>query len=138
MSWLDVRVTKALIEAAAMMAAVKKATIRALKIAGFEIRQTAQESIESEPIRRRSSLPGQPPKTHRGNYLRRAILYSVEEDTETLVAGPSFNMVGTSARAHEFGGEYKGQEYPERPFMGPALEKNLQNIPLFWSNQVTS
>jgi hypothetical protein len=130
-------IKKLVFETAALMAAAKKATARALKIAGFEIRKSAIESIESVPTRL-PSFAGQPPHTHKGNYLKRAILYSVDEAEETAVIGPSIDKVGTSGKAHEFGGDYKGTEYPARPFMGPALKKNLRNIPLFWTSQINS
>jgi hypothetical protein len=39
------------------------------------------------------------------------------------VIGPRESVVGDVGRAHEFGGEFRGEDYPERPFMTPALDE---------------
>ena len=39
------------------------------------------------------------------------------------VIGPRASVVGDVGKGHEFGGEFRGEDYPERPFMGPALEE---------------
>jgi hypothetical protein len=77
---------------------------------------------KSRRSRQTGSPAGTPPYTERGE-LKNAILFDVAEDKSSAVIGPRFSRVGTSAEAHEFGGQYKGQEYPERPFMEPALER---------------
>jgi phage gpG-like protein len=71
-----------------------------------------------------ASPPGSAPYTKRGQ-LKRAIVYDVNKADQSAVIGPRASVVGLSAEAHEFGGTYKGSEYPERPFMGPALDKNI-------------
>lgn len=74
-----------------------------------------------------SSPVGQPPRTRRG-LLRRAIRFSADRQTQSAVIGPMESVVGGSASPQEFGGSYKGQNYEERPFMGPALERNLHRL----------
>ena len=37
--------------------------------------------------------------------------------------GPRASIVGEAGRAHEFGDEFRGDDYPERAFMWPALER---------------
>jgi hypothetical protein len=34
------------------------------------------------------------------------------------------------------GGEFRGHEYPERPFMAPALEKNLDRFAGDWAGSI--
>lgn len=86
----------------------------------FLIRQTAVQSITRADG---PSSPGRPPHTHRGNWLRRSIRYS--SDKQGAVIGTLFSVLGTAGAAHEHGGMFRGQRYDERPFMMPALEKNL-------------
>ena len=50
--------------------------------------------------------------------------------------GPEHAKVGRSASAHEHGGRYKGQRYPKRPFMGPALETTTERLPRKWAGSV--
>ncbi len=66
------------------------------------------------------SPPGTPPYTH-GGRLPAAIGYAVEGDT--AVIGTQYSKIGTGGEPHEDGGEYKGDDYPERRFMGPALDE---------------
>ena len=113
-------------------AAVRKADMRALSAAAYDIFRDAQESIEQSG---RRSPAGHPPHTRHGQ-LRRSLRYSVERDREMAAIGPRESMVGTSAMASEFGGNYRGGRYPTRPFMAPALEKNVKSIPSRWSAEV--
>jgi len=70
------------------------------------------------------SQPGKPPFTRKGS-LRRAIRFDANKLTGTAVIGPQFSLFGTAGHAHEFGGRFKENTYPERPFMGPALLGNI-------------
>lgn len=102
--------------------AAEKAARRAFAKAAYRIFRDAQSSIERST---NPSPPGEPPHTRRGQ-LKRAIRYDATKDG--AVIGPVASMVGTAGEAHEFGGGYRGQDYPERPFMGPALERELDNF----------
>lgn len=108
-------------------------SIKALGHAAAAIRLTARRSIKRSPT---YSDPGKPPHTRRG-LLREAVLYAVERDAVRAVIGPTYEKVGTSASAHEFGGRYRGDRYPARPFMGPALEAIRPRLPGFWAASVT-
>ena len=104
--------------------------------AAGRVRKTAQKSIEPAPKvgkvkrtkkgqkkpRRRTipSRPGTPVHTRSGQ-ARRAIQYAAETDNAFI--GPVYSKMGTSMEAHEHGGQYKGENYPERSVMGPALTK---------------
>jgi len=114
-----------------------KAAYKNLGHAAASIRKAEIESIH---FGKGPSTPGTAPHTHgkqftkahkeRKGELQRAILYVLED--ERAIIGPRFSVVGTSAMAHEFGGEYKGQEYPERPFARPAVDKNLDRFAKSW------
>jgi phage gpG-like protein len=99
-----------------------KAARGAFARAAFKIRQTAMASIENSP---NPSAPGQPPRTRRGQ-LRRAIIYHA--DVTGAVIGPRASIVGEAGAAHEFGGEHRGADFPERPFMQPALEEHVADF----------
>lgn len=103
----------------------KKGGVKSLAGAAALIRTTARRSI-----RKRKNLgpPGKPPRTKFGQ-LRRAIFFSVDKPRQVAVIGPSYDGVGRSGAAHEYGGRYKGRKYPKRPFMGPALEKSQDKLP---------
>lgn len=102
--------------------AADRAARRVFAKAAFRIMRDAQSSVErsAEP-----SAPSEPPHTRRGQ-LKRAIRYAAMKDG--AVIGPLESMVGVAAEAHEFGGGFRGQDYPSRPFMGPALERDLDNF----------
>jgi phage gpG-like protein len=107
-------------------------SFRSLAHAAAAIRLTARRSIRRS---KSCSAPGTPPHTRRG-LLRGAIVYGVEKYRDSAVIGPTYERVGTSAMAHEFGGRYRKERYPKRPFMGPALEKLTPRLPGFWAHSV--
>ena len=97
--------------------AADTATFRNFGHAAASIRKDAQSTIE------RSAGPspaGTPPHTRRG-LIKNAITFFA--DKEGAVIGPRFSRAGTAGEAHEFGGEYKGGNFPARSFMEPALER---------------
>ena len=111
----------------------KDGSVMSLGHAGAVIRLTARRSIRK---RKGRSQPGTPPSTRQGA-LRRAIVYAVEGNAERVVIGPDYAVVGDSARAHEFGGHYRGDRYERRPFMGPALLKTRDRLPEHWAGSVS-
>ena len=90
--------------------------------AAFRIFRDAQASIERSST---PSAPGSTPHTKRGQ-LKRSIRYDATKDG--AIIGPKASMVGTSGEVHEFGGSYRGGSFPERPFMGPALSRELDKF----------
>jgi hypothetical protein len=80
------------------------------------------------------SSPGTPPHTHRGAYLRRAVRFDANK--EGAVIGPMHSIVGEAGAAHEFGEEFRGQDYPERSYMGPALERNVPRFAQDWVGSI--
>lgn len=110
----------------------KQAAFKNLGHAGAAIRMTARRSIRKS---KNASPRDTPPNTRRGQ-LKRAIRYAVDKDAESVIIGPEYTIVGQSGKAHEFGGEYKKQNYPKRAFMGPALEKNERKLPKLWESSI--
>jgi hypothetical protein len=99
--------------------AADKAQAGYLRSVGYLVSLLAKKRIVRSSVK---APPGQPPTTRRG-LLRRAIRYAVAPDRQSVVIGPTHVLVGTAGQPHEHGGWYKGERYPPRPFMGPALEE---------------
>ena len=132
---------------------VKDAAARAnftnLTHAAAAIRLTARRSIKKAPKARgrdaqgrfksagktQPSSPGKPPHTRKGQ-IKRAILYAVERKAGRAFIGPTYEAMGMSASAHEFGGRFRGQRFRKRPFMGPALKENVPRLPRLWAGSV--
>jgi phage gpG-like protein len=110
----------------------KDGSIKNLAHAGAAIRLTARRSIRKSKA---PSTPGTPPHTRKGQ-LRRSILYAVEKNKTRVVIGPAHNIAGTSGMAHEFGGRYRKERFPQRSFMGPALMKQKDRLPKMWAGSV--
>jgi len=110
----------------------KRANIESLGHAGGAIRLAAVRSVR----KRKGPAPqGEPPHTHTRR-LPRAIKYAVEKQRQVVVIGPDVESFGTAGKAHEHGGKFRGERYPKRPFMGPALEKTKDRLPKFWAGSV--
>lgn len=92
--------------------------------AAAAIAKDVRRTVRNAPT---PSAPGKPPRSRRG-LLRRAIRYHVDPVKQSAVIGPRKSVIGGAASVHEFGGSYKGDSYPERPFMAPALERNLRRL----------
>lgn len=141
-------------------AAVTNGAFKSLSHAGAAIRKTAQQSMREA---KGPSPPGTPPHVHTGR-LRRSILFAVDKQKHELVVGPSYDKVKIGGRPSwlaqmlEHGGTFqrrmdpkrsrrgrprKGEEvrrisvtYPARPFMAPALAKNLARFHREWQGAI--
>lgn len=99
--------------------------------AAAKIRKTAFGLIRTG---KQASSPGAPPRTRRRRLLKKSLRFDANKDG--AVVGPRHSIVGESGAAHEFGESYKGQDYPERPFMSTAFEQNLNRIPDEWEGAI--
>jgi hypothetical protein len=104
--------------------AVEKAKAGSLPAVGYLISTLAKQKIQRSKT---PSQPGTPPATRKG-LLKKAIRYAVASDKQSVVIGPTASLVGKAGMAHEFGGKYRGQKFPERSFMGPSLDEALPRI----------
>jgi phage gpG-like protein len=115
-----------------VLKAARKGSIQSLGHAGAAIRLAARRSIKKN---KKASMAGSPPNTRKGR-LRNAIKYALQHAAQSVVIGPDAAVAADSGKAHEFGGHYRRENYPRRPFMGPALEKIRPRLPGFWAGSI--
>lgn len=117
--------------AAPVEKAVEQAAFRNFGHAAAAISKDVKQSLQTAAG---PAPAGQPPHTHKGAFLRRAIRYA--SDKEGAVIGPMASVVGEAGAAHEFGGSLHGTDYPERPFMQPALERAIPRFAGEWAGSI--
>ena len=115
--------------------AAKSAEFRNLGHAAASVRKDAVASIEPSDD---PSPPGEPPHTRgkgkRRRVLPRAIRFAIADGT--AVIGPRASMIGQAAEPHEHGGTYRGQAFPRRPTMLPALQRAAPRIGSRWAGTI--
>jgi len=138
--------------------ATDKGAYKTLRHAAFSIRKSA---IESMVFAKGPSKAGTPPHAHKGR-LRRSILVA-QDDKGEVVVGPSYSRVKVGGRPPwlaqmlEHGGTFtrrkkrqnrgrpkKGEApqpmqtvtFPARPFMQPALQRNLARFHREWKGAI--
>lgn len=114
--------------------ATEKAAYSNLKHAAYSIRKDASKSILHRKDKRKSSPEGSPPFQHRPGFLRRALWTAV--DQFSAVVGFRKSIIGMVAATHEHGLTEEGRQYPERPTMRPALERNLSRFHRDWRSSI--
>lgn len=126
---------------AAVTSAADRGTRKVLSKFGAFVRQTAKTSIRK---RKAVSEPGQPPSSHTG-LLKRNIFFVFSPETRSVVIGPILLNQRTDApRLLEHGDTVVRRRrnrrvrmtYEARPFMGPAFEREQQQLPALWKNSV--
>ncbi len=120
---------------------VNRAERRVLSKFGAFVRRGAKSSIRQ---RKSVSKPGQPPSSHSG-LLRKTIFFVYEPARKSVVIGPIELNRGTQApQLLEHGGSVVRRQnkrrirmvYRLRPFMGPALKRELPKLPAMWRDSV--
>jgi len=105
--------------------AAEAATRRYLfKAAGY-LGTVARQSIRRSG---RPAAPGRPPHTQTGR-LKNAIRFYVDRARQLALIGPTVDVVGIAGAEHEHGGRRRAEDFPPRPFMGPALQKTRPKLP---------
>ncbi|MEW6249203.1 MAG: hypothetical protein AB1716_01025 [Planctomycetota bacterium] len=143
---LTMRIKDLFFDKATVLRAVDKAKRAVLSKAGAFIRTTARRSIRAK---KGSAPPGQPPHSHEGS-LRRLILFGYDPGNDSVVIGPVGFKRSTAPNVLEFGGKTEVKRrrrgkvvktratIQERPYMGPALEKERPKLPKRWAGSVKS
>ena len=104
---------------------------------------------------RKSSRPGEAPAAPRSSPLNKLTFFSYDPRSDSVVVGPVGFRNSTAPNTLEFGGratvtrrrrrprndgkrviESRRVRIEARPYMGPALKKELPGIPRAWSNSV--
>lgn len=116
----------------AILKKMRIAALRNLGLFGGLTRKFAQQSIKISP---KYSDPGSPPHSRKG-LLKKAIIYAVDKEAQEVVIGPSANVIADAGHPHEFGGAFRGDIYPARPFMVPAMKRTIPAMDKIWANSI--
>lgn len=88
----------------------------------------------------RSSRPGQAPAASRSSPLNRLVFFSFDRSTQSVIVGPVGFKGSRVPEILEEGGKTRiGKRrvtIAPRPYMGPALRKEVENMPRRWRNSV--
>ena len=148
---IDMRMKSLFFSTKAVTSRVDAATRRVLSKFGAFVRRTAKGSIRK---RKRASKPGQPPSSHTG-LLKKFIWFGYEPNRHSVVIGPA-KLTSKNSEAPEkleHGGtatltEDKWVGYRKkkrikrnvhiaaRPYMGPAMNKEIPKLPDMWANSI--
>jgi len=133
------KITHLFFDSAKVVRSVDQSTRKVLSKFGAFVRRTAKQSIRK---RKTSSAPGTPPSSHTG-LLKRFIFFGYEPQKRSVVIGPTRlteNNRGQAPSILEYGGrttvDKKRVKISDRPFMGPAFEKEKPNLPSMWKDSV--
>jgi hypothetical protein len=122
--------------------AEEKATFENVRQAAYSIRKDAVSTIKRKPRKSQAASPaGQPPLTRgtRGKNLRSAIYVGADMSDKqfaSALVGPRASFVGIAGEVHELGKSRGGTDFPERPFMRPALLRAVPRLPQQWSGTI--
>lgn len=134
-----------------VISAVGVASAKNMSRAGSFIQRAARSSLRR---RKSASPPGQPPSVHTKDRVAtlKNIWFTFDPVNKSVVVGPmklnSTSLVGsdqpTVPALHEYGGTAvvgKGQRkrrarYAPRPFMGPAMQRELPKFEGLWASSV--
>ena len=134
-----------------VISAVGVATAKNMSRAGAFIQRAARSSLRR---RKSASAPGQPPSVHTNDRVAtlKNIWFTFNPANTSVVVGPlklgSSRLVGsdqpTVPALHEFGGvavvgngnRRRRARYAARPFMGPAMIKELPKFEGLWADSV--
>lgn len=124
-----------------VLKAEKNSAYSILSNLGAKIWRRAKTSIKPS---KKTSLPGKPPRSHTGT-LRDLILFAYDESHRSTLVGPTLSNRPTGAPATlEYGGEVMMEIHgqmerkyiKQRPYMYPAMEKELAKMPPMWRNSI--
>ena len=137
----DIRVKEVFFTSKKVIEATDAATRQVLSRFGAFVRQRARTSIRK---RKAISEPGNPPSSHTG-LLRNGIFFGYDITSRSVVVGPvplrgrrpvappALEYGGTSSTPGTFSRTFNVRA---RPYMRPALRKELPGLPRLWKNSV--
>ena len=117
-----------------VIAAKDKGAYRSFSHAAASIRRDAADSILKRKDKRKASPPGTPPLTH-AEFAKKAIWF--EATKEGAVVGFRKSIIGLVGAIHEHGLTEEGRQYPPRPTMAPALERNIERFHRDWQHSIS-
>jgi len=117
-------------QAERVIEAAKKGAYKTFRHAILSIRKDASKSIKQRKDKHKKSEAGSPPTQHKPGFLKRALWGHWDE--EGGMTGFRASRVDEVAATHEHGLREDGRDYPERPTMGPALERNVERFHRDW------
>lgn len=140
---------KAFFDRKAVIDALDDAKLKALSKAGAFVRTRSRSSIRK---RKGSSIPGRPPSSHTG-LLKNNIFFAYDSARNSVIIGPAkLNKPTTAPEVLEHGGtttvtrlrhrngkltrQSTRVRVEARPFMLPALQKEMPNFPSLWANTI--
>ena len=131
-----------------VVAATDKAARTVLSKIGAYIRREAKSSIRPGGKKGKTSLPGEPPRSQTG-LLKRFLFFGYDTSSQSVVVGPAKlgGIKGKDApHTLEYGGSTEATSFytkntkrvtiAARPYMTPALNKNLPKLPAMWANSI--
>jgi len=134
----------------AVIKAADKQTRAVLSKFGSFVRRTAKGLIRNAGKKGASSRPGQPPKSHNG-MLKKFLFFVFDPARQSVIIGPA-KLNGTISdncpAVLEKGGTTKVRVWQNhqkvvkkvhveaRPYMGPAVSKEIKQLPSLWANSV--
>lgn len=141
--------SKTFFDAPKVISSLDKTTRKAFAKFGAYTRMVAKRSIRKAGKRSKTSMPGKPPKSHEGT-LKKLIFFAFDWASRSVVIGPKKSKKGNVPHVLEHGGKITINTWDAkkkksirttahikaRPFMGPAMEKANEKLPLFWQNAI--
>lgn len=116
----------------AVIKATTKAERRVMSRIGAFIRTTARRSFGRKTKKPKPSKPGDPPRSRTG-FLKRGIFFAYDPRARAVEIGPiRGGKPGEATTALEHG----SADIEARPYMGPALVKELPKLPGMWRNAI--
>ena len=117
-----------------LLKAVSKAERQYLFRAGGLLKAISERSIKR---RKKKSDPDTPPSSQKG-VLKKSIWFDVDMTALNVVIGPTFTDMHEIGYLHEFGGTRNGAVYPARPYMGPAFDATVPQLPGIWKDLISN
>lgn len=126
-----------------VIAVEQKASFENIRAAAYSIRKDTMSTIKRKPRKNKwaRSKPGEVPLTSGmpGKNLRTAIYVGSDLNDKQFASaliGPRASFVGIAGEVHELGKSRGTIDFPERPFMRPALLRAVPRLPQQWSGTI--